>query len=448
MVLQRLAFLTDFIEAITRRKRGGDAEALKALARPPLERVTVAASVLMGRIGDASRVAVAEQALWAYRALDMTEKHRLFAHLRDNYGADDESIRTAYTAWENDPHAANLATLFRAVEPARQTLLRRLNLAPGATLQLVRMREDLLVAIRDDPALAPVDQDFAHLLASWFNRGFLTMRRIDWNSPAAILEKIMAYESVHPMQGWDDLKRRLAEADRRIYGFFHPATGDEPLIFVEVAFVKGIPDAIAPILNAPEAANAPTADTAAFYSINNSLPGLKGVSFGNFLIKQVVSVLLAERPDIRKFVTLSPVPGFARWLSAQTDAPSIALAESLAGSDWHNDPDAQARLRPAVEAMAARYIVVARNPRGQPPDPVARFHLGNGASAHQLNWPADLSSRAIRSAHGLMVNYLYELPEIEHRHEAFVRDGHVAHGAQLAAALERHGNGESIADHP
>lgn len=448
MVMQRLAFLTDFIEAITRRKRGGDAEALKALARPPLERVTVAASVLMGRIGDASRVAVAEQALSAYRDLDTAEKHRFFTHLRDNYGADDARIRAAYAEWESDPQAANLATLFQAVEPARQTLLRRLNLAPGATLQLVRIREDLLAAIRDDPALAPVDQDFAHLLASWFNRGFLSMRRIDWNSPAAILEKIMNYESVHRMQGWDDLKRRLSGADRRIYGFFHPATGDEPLIFVEVAFVQDIPDAIAPILNAPEAAGITPADTAVFYSINNSLPGLKGVSFGNFLIKQVVSVLQAERPDIRKFVTLSPVPGFARWLSAQTDAPAIALAETLAGHDWHNDPDAQARLRPGVEAMAARYIVRARNPRGLPADPVARFHLGNGASAHQLNWPADLSQQAIRSAHGLMINYLYELPEIEHRHEAYVRDGYVAHGAQLAAALERQENGETLADHP
>ena len=155
-----------------------------------------------------------------------------------------------------------------------------------------------------------------------------------------------------------------------------------------------------------------------------------------------------KRPDIGKFVTLSPVPGFARWLSSQTDAPAVALAGALAGSDWQSDPDAQARLRPGVEAMAARYIIHARNPGGLPADPVARFHLGNGASAHQLNWPADLSPKALRSAHGLMINYLYELPEIEHRHEAYVRDGRIAHGAQLAAALERQKNGETLADHP
>lgn len=437
MVKQRLAFLTDFIEAITRRKRGGDAEALMALERPALERVMAAASVLMGRIGDASRVAVAEQALRAYGELTTDEKHGFFAHLRDTYGANDDSIRAAYAAWESDPQAANVAALFRASEPARQALLRRLNLAPGATLKLVHMREDLLRAIRADPTLAPVDQDFAHLLTSWFNRGFLTLRRIDWNSPAAILEKIMRYESVHKMEGWDDLKRRVAEVDRRIFAFFHPATGDEPLIFVEVAFMQGIPDAIAPILTAPETSNADKADTAVFYSINNSLPGLKGVSFGNFLIKQVVSVLQGERSDIRNYVTLSPVPGFARWLSEQTDAPAKALAETLAGSDWHNDTEKQDHLRPEVEAMAARYIVVARNRHGLPPDPVARFHLGNGASAHQLNWPADLSPQAIRTGHGLMINYLYELPEIEFRHEAYVRNGQVAHGAQLAEALAR-----------
>lgn len=435
---QRLSFLTDFVEAITRRKRNGEAEALQALARPALERVTVASSVLMGRIGDASRVAVAEQALAAYAELDEADRKHFFELLRDAYGVDPAAIRTAYAAWDANPDAAQVADLFRVVEPARQALLRRLNLAPGATRKLVQMREDLLAAIRKDPRLAPIDQDFAHLLASWFNRGFLTLRRIDWSTSAAILEKIMAYESVHRMDGWGDMKRRLSENDRRLYAFFHPATGDEPLIFVEVALVRGMPEAIAPILTEPERREPVLADTAVFYSINNSLPGLKGVSFGNFLIKQVAAVLSAELPEIDTYVTLSPVPGFARWLSAQKDARSVALAKALESNEWLNDAGAVERLRPEVEAVAAHYIVRERHENG-PADPVARFHLGNGASAHRLNWPADFAPSAQKNAHGLMINYLYELGEIETRHEAFVRDGTVAHGDQLAQALQRKG---------
>lgn len=434
---QRLAFLTDFVEAITRRARGGEAETLKALARPAPQRIAAACSVLMGRIGDAARVAVAQQALAAYAELDASEKQRFFEILRDDYGVDADSIRTAYAAWDAAPDAARVADLFRVVEPARQTLLRRLNLAPGATLRLVRMREDLLAAIRKDPSLAPIDEDFAHLLASWFNRGFLGMRRIDWNTPAAILEKIMAYESVHAMQGWTDLRRRLADNDRRLYAFFHPATGDEPLIFVEVALTQGMPDAIGTILTAPEPTEPVQADTAVFYSINNSLAGLKGVSFGNFLIKQVVAELSAHLPDLRCFVTLSPVPGFARWLAAQTDDRARALSGALTAATWLSDAAEAERLRPEVEAVAARYIVTEKGRGNMPPDPVARFHLGNGASAHRLNWPADFAPAALKAAHGLMINYLYELDAIEARHEAFVRDGTVAHGPQLAEALTR-----------
>jgi malonyl-CoA decarboxylase len=444
---QRLSFLTDFVEAITRRRRGGETETLHALARPALERLIAASSVLMKKTGEASRIAVAEQALLAYAGLNAEDRLRFFRHLRDDYGVNSDQIRSAYQVWDTNQDAAAVADLFRAVEPARQTLLRRLNMAPGATLQLVRMREDLLSAIRKDASLAPIDQDFAHLFASWFNRGFLTLRRIDWNTPAAILEKIMAYESVHQMAGWDDLKRRLADADRRLYAFFHAATGDEPLIFVEVALVEGMAEAIAPILQASESREIRGADTAVFYSINNSLPGLKGVSFGNFLIKQVVSVLSIEMPQIRSFVTLSPVPGFARWLSEQSSPRASALAKALAAEDWLTDPDQVTRLRPEIEAVAAQYIVKARNGQGLPVDPVARFHLGNGACAYQLNWPADLKPSALKAAHGLMINYLYEPDEIEARHEAFVREGHVAQGPQIVAALANAGKGGPDADH-
>ncbi|RJE79620.1 malonyl-CoA decarboxylase domain-containing protein [Paracoccus sp. JM45] len=439
MVKQRLTFLTDFVEAVTRRTRGAgsEAETLKALALPALERINAACSVLMGRIGDAARVAVAEQALTAYSQLQPDEKRYFFQSLRDDYGVDAGKIRQAYATWHKNPDAGAVANLFCAVEPARQTLLRRLNLAPGATSQLVAMRQDLLQAIRNDPTLAPIDQDFSHLLTSWFNRGFLSMRRIDWNTSAAILEQIMRFESVHKMQGWDDLKRRLSPDDRRLYAFFHPATGDVPLIFVEVALTLGMPDAIAPILTAPESDTHVEADTAVFYSINNSLAGLKGVSFGNFLIKQVVAELSRDLPNLKSFVTLSPAPGFARWLAYQNDDRAAALSAALSANDWQDAPERIKALRPEVEALAARYIVTERQDSGLPPDPVARFHLGNGASAHRLNWPADMAPSAQKAAHGLMINYLYELTQIETRHEAFVRDGHVAHGLQLANALAR-----------
>ena len=438
---QRLAFLTDFVEALSwrdRRRTGSDeARARSALDRPAGERLAAACRVLMGRMGDAARLAVAEQALEAYAALGPAERSAFFALLRDEFGVSAEAIRAAYAGWDRGQTPEAAALLFRAAEPARQTLLRRLNMAPGATLKLVEMRADLLAAMRGDPGLAPVDEDFAHLFASWFNRGFLTLRRIDWNSPAAVLERIMHYESVHAMEGWDDLRRRLAARDRRLFAFFHPATGDEPLIFVEVALTAGMPGRIGEILTQPETGEAVEADTAVFYSINNCLPGLKGVSFGNFLIKQVVAVLAAELPRLETFVTLSPVPGFARWLAAEADPRAQALGQALGRGDWQHDAAAAAALWPELEAVAARYIVEARDAGGRMPDPVGRFHLGNGATAFRLNWPADLSPGAIHSAHGLMINYLYDPGVIEIQHEAFVRDGTVAHGPALARALAR-----------
>lgn len=441
MAKVNLAFLNDLVQAITRSERRGrgreQVTAQTLLMRPAAERLAAACDVLMGRIGEAARIAVAEQALAAYAALDEQGRRDFFALLRDRFGADPEPIRKAYAAYDADPSAGNLAVLFEAVEPQRQTLLRRLNMAPGATLKLVAMRADLLKAIAADPSLAPIDADFAHLLSSWFNRGFLYLERIDWSTPAAILEKIIAYESVHQMAGWEDLRRRLDQADRRCYAFFHPATGNEPLIFVEVALTRSIPDAIAPILNAPRPVTADEADTAVFYSINNSLPGLKGVSFGNLLIKQVVAVLQAELPQLTTFVTLSPAPGFGAWLAREDEPRAIALREALDLGGWQQDPAEAERLRPEVEAVAARYFTQAKSRRGAPFDPVARFHLGNGATAWRVNWPADLAPGAVKRGHGLMINYLYDPAAIEPQHEAYMRDGTIATGAPLATVLAR-----------
>ncbi|WP_299843469.1 malonyl-CoA decarboxylase [uncultured Paracoccus sp.] len=444
MARPKLAFLNDLVQAITGNERRGkrapiteEAAARNALSRPASERLTAACDVLMGRIGDAARVAVAEQALAAYAQLTKPERHDFFVMLRDRFNSSPEAIRAAFAAYDADPSARTLVPLFNAVEPPRQTLLRRLNTAPGATLKLVHMRADLLKAIADDPKLAPLDSDFGHLFASWFNRGFLTIQRIDWSTPANVLEKIMGYETVHPMKGWQDLRRRLDPADRRFYAFFHPATGDEPLIFVEVALMHDTPAEIAPILNAPALDLAEDADTAVFYSINNTLAGLKGVSFGNFLIKQVVAELAAELPSLTTYVTLSPAPGFAGWLSGVKEPEAVKLAEELDQGAWLMDAAEAERLKPQVETLAARYFTEARSKSGAPRDPVARFHLGNGAAAWRVNWPGDRSDGAVKRAHGLMINYLYEPAAIEAQHEAFVRDGTIATGAPLAAILSR-----------
>jgi len=440
MVKQKLThFIADLLTAIRRKTSNTQAgERDDNGSRSPFDRLCIACSMLMGRMGDAARIAVAEEALAAYTLLDSSEKKCFFEILRDDYAADPAAIRKAYEAWLTDPHPLAAARLFDAVEPARQSLLRYLNLAPGATRKLVQIRSDLLEAIEQSPDLKAVDHDFQHLFISWFNRGFLTMRQINWHTQASILERIMNYESVHPMQGWDDLRRRLSSHDRRIYAFFHPATGDEPLIFIEVALTHGVPDKIASILEAPILEDAAIAevDTAVFYSINNSLSGLKGISFGNFLIKQVVNQFSIEFPALRQFVTLSPAPGFARWLENLTDPRARKLVQTLKNTNWQNNPSLIDELRPHMETFAAYYLVNAKNNHAMPLDPVARFHLGNGASIWKLNWPADESHHSLKTAYGLMINYLYEPDSIEIRHERFIREGYVSHSPSLASYLQ------------
>ena len=334
--------------------------------------------------------------------------------------------------------------------------MRRLNHAPGGTLALVRMREDMIDAADANPPLAALDGDFVHLFASWFNRGFLVLRRIDWNTPANILEKIIRYEAVHAIQDWDDLRRRLEPADRRLYAFFHPALGDEPLIFVEVALTNAIPAAIAPLLVPDRAELQPqAATTAVFYSISNAQRGLSRVSFGNFLIKQVVEELKRELPRLTNFVTLSPVPGFAAWLRREganenSQAISQQARRALALLDkpnWATKAAAREALQRTLLPLAAHYFLHARTAAGRVVDPVARFHLGNGARLERLNPFGDLSEAALRQSHGLMVNYLYDLDQIEENHEAFANKNEVVASSsirKLARAIPH----ESIPDAP
>ena len=403
-----------------RERRGTDSTRSESL-------VELAEHLLSGR-GEASGVALAREILSRYAALTTGPRIAFFEALAERFGPDTARMEAAVAAWRAQPTDASAAEVHAASEPRRQELFRRLNLAPGGTTALVRMREQLMdvLAHRDDD-LGQVDADFVHLFSSWFNRGFLVLRRIDWSTPAIVLEKIIRYEAVHQIHGWDDLRRRIDPLDRRCYAFFHPALVDDPLIFVEVALTRDMPGAISPILATErELADAEKARTAVFYSISNCQRGLSGVSFGNFLIKQVVEEISREMPKLATFVTLSPVTGFAAWLKRErAQESSAALTEGdkaqLAALDepgWWADPTLAERLQDAVMRAAAWYLVRARSPRGLPLDPVARFHLGNGARLERINWLADVSDKALAQADGPDG----ELPLRSRRHREEPRD--------------------------
>jgi malonyl-CoA decarboxylase len=351
-------------------------------------------------------------------------------------------LRAAAETYLSAPTAEAAAELAQAADPPRQELLRRMNMAPGGTAALVAMRKEIAGNLRDEPVLKLLDRDLKHLFASWFNRGFLELRRIDWQSPAAVLEKLIAYEAVHEIHGWDDLRRRLAP-DRRCFAFFHPALPDDPLIFVEVALVRGLAGAVQPLLVADtdnEAARnrASLADTAIFYSISNCQDGLRGISFGNFLIKQVVEELKSELPHLTRFSTLSPVPGFRRWLAkraAATNDPEAVLLSHLDADTLQSEA-----MRPLIMRFCATYLT-RRASAQEPADPVARFHLGNGARLERINWLGNTDPRGVRESFGVMVNYLYDLETIESNHEAFVHDGAVVRSAEVDALLSEHAPG-------
>ena len=358
------------------------------------------ADALLGSIGEVSGVTLARSILDRYAIMSSNEKLDFFEFMTDKLEIDPEYVIETLDAFKINPNKATYQAFAEASEPKRQELARRLNQVPGATAQLVKLRKDLLGMVKDRPKLGPLDVDLKHLFASWFNRGFLVLRPINWSSPADILEKIIAYEAVHAIHSWDDLRLRLKPTDRRCFGFFHPSMPDEPLIFVEVALTKGIPNSIQELLaDERDPINAADADTAVFYSISNCQAGLAGISFGNSLIKQVASDLATDLPGLSTFVTLSPIPGLNRWLETSK------LANENLGQD---------------EALAAHYLLKAKKPDGMPLDPVARFHLGNGAKVHAVHAQADTSENGVEQSNGTMVNYLYDLSQISQNHEKFV----------------------------
>lgn len=420
------SFFRDLLDQIVERGRalkafslgsGGHDGTIEALSK----------GLLSGR-GESSGMVVARHILAIFEVLTDEEKTEFFQFLNEVLVPNEGDVKAAALAYLETPSNDQMIQLAKAVESPRQEFFRRLNLAPGGTVEIVRMRAELLARLKAHPELKPVDDDMAHLFGSWFNRGFLVMRRIDWSTPATILEKIIEYEAVHEIKGWEDLKRRLNPKDRRCYGFFHPSLVDEPLIFVEVALTRDISGAIHDVISDAEEAGDEEPRTAVFYSISNCQKGLAGISFGNFLIKQVVSDLSKEIESLKTFVTLSPIPGFMRWLEKMRedgliDARELSLLEH---STWPTKKDAARRLSDVLQPLAARYFLQEKRSDGKPLDPVARFHLGNGARLQRLNWLADLSERGIEQSAGMMVNYLYDLDYIERNHEAYAEQGVIA----------------------
>ncbi len=356
---------------------------------------------LLSSRGEVSGMTLAQLILDRYASFDAASKLSWFLLLANDMDVPTETAIAAIKAYRDKPSNKAYEIMIGAVEPERLQLIRRLNQTQDATAKLVKMREDLIRFLPNHPQLGKLNVDFKHLFASWFNRGFLVLRPISWSSPAHILEKIITYESVHEIENWDDLRRRLQPDDRRCFAFFHPAMPDEPLIFVEVALTEGTPASIQKILlESRDVIGADKADTAAFYSISNCQAGLAGISFGNSLIKTVVQYLLRELPQIRNFVTLSPIPGLVQWLKEN------GLFDANA------DSETQMKL-------AASYLLNSKNLNGQPRDAVARFHLNNGALVAAIHANADISKNGMAQSCGVMVNYRYDLSRISEHHEAF-----------------------------
>lgn len=387
---------------------------------------------LLRDVSEAEGLKISRQILDIYAAADVAEKEAFFSAVSQEFGPNDAALSAAVADWTPGDIDAARALHFVA-EPQTQELIRTINRVPGATAELVAMRADLLALAKQNPQLRGLDSDFQHLFASWFNRGFLEMRQINWSTSAQILEKVITYEAVHEIADWDDLRQRVGDPDRMLFAFFHPAMPDDPLIFVEVALLSEVPDAIGPILAADrKRTDLDTATVATFYSISNCHAGLRGVSFGNFLIKQVVAELQKLRPNLKTFVTLSPVPGLRKWAEQSLQNGDALLndtdKETLSELGEHDLPQDD-----FITQLAARFLTQAKRASGTVADPVAHFHLGNGATLLRIHPGADLSLRGTENSWGVMVNYLYDGETIEQNHQAYASDHDVSASLRVTA---------------
>ena len=363
---------------------------------------------LLSEVTEASGLQLSGIILDKYEKLDKEGRLEFFSFLNEDLDLNPELLKNLATKYQKTQSSEIFIKLSQASEPRRKELFRRLNHAPGATAELVKMRKQLLPLLKENPSFARTDFDFIHLLRSWFNRGFLVLRQITWETPASILEKLVEYEAVHAIENLEDLRRRVLPKDRRCFAFFHPSMPDEPLIFVEVALTHGVANSIQDVLSETrEEIDIQDADSAIFYSISNCQEGLLGISFGNSLIKQVVQDLSRELPNLKTFVTLSPIPGLSKWIE-KNELQTISQDETK------------------LKQLAANYLLEAKQSNGGPIDPVAKFHLGNGAVIHQINIDADLSAKGLFQSYGVMVNYLYDPLKISHNGELFSKEGQIA----------------------
>lgn len=437
--MKSVSSLQDFLSSIF--ERG------VAIARPREERTFLdLCESLLSERGEVSGHLIAQAILARYEALDADGRRDFFQMLNERFDVDPETIGNAAREYAGNRDAGHYSRLLHAAEPRRQELLRRLNRVSGATARLVAMRADLLPLLAAEPELERTDRDFQHLFASWFNRGFLELRPIDWDAPARLLEKIIDYEAVHAINDWDDLRRRMQPSDRRCFAFFHPAMPGDPLIFVEIALTSEIPGSIQAVLAEQREPIAQAAvNTAVFYSISNCQRGLRGVSFGNFLIKQVASDLAESLPQLRNFVTLSPVPGLMRWITGHPaieddselgDALRIAAAYA-AGAPPPGETEGGMAAEDVMQMLAAAYLLEGKRGDGQPIDPVARFHLGNGASLEAIHFGADTSAKGLRESASVMVNYRYDLKKVEENHEAYAHQRRVTASRAVRGLLPK-----------
>ncbi|MDQ8203572.1 malonyl-CoA decarboxylase [Pelagicoccus sp. SDUM812003] len=412
--------------------------------------------------GDVSARHRAAELARAYLAFPPAKRLAFLRVLSSEYGADADLIAGAVAGLDAATSAEEVETaryrLRQALEPARLNLLREFNTLQSGPRFLVQLRKDLIDFKKEHPELGPLERDLRELLRSWFDIGFLEMQSITWNSPASLLEKLGRYEAVHRVRSWLDLKNRL-DIDRRCFAFFHPCMREEPLIFIEVALVKGLAVQIQELLDEKaEVLESDEADTAIFYSISNAQKGLVGISFGNFLIKQVVAKLRQELPNLKRFATLSPLPGFARWLARELEVENVSLrpgelkkfkalgleesplqllAQVAQSGKWARDASVCEALKPVLLRLCADYLLNAKRKGGaKAADPVAHFHLTNGARVEQINWMGDTSGKGMQESAGLMVNYLYRLDRIDRFHEDYQSRGKINASKSVKGLLD------------
>ena len=424
---EHLNFLNSFIQRI------GRGQADKKSASP--EDIIDQCHQLVSKNSEATSFSLATIILEDFSTLKENQKKEFFLRLLDQFSVDRAKLKQAISTL-NISDEKQLRTLHNLTEPKSQELLRRLNQVPNGTAVLLKMRESLLVSMKESPELKSLDIDFVDLFKSWFNRGFLRLERIDWSTSAQILEKIMEYEAVHHISDWNDLQNRVAAADRRLYAFFHPALPNEPLIFIEVALMDDSPNSIMPILDTSiKPINPLSSSTAVFYSISNCQMGLKNVSFGSFLIKQVVAEIEQEFKQINEFVTLSPVPGFKNWaqkaLVADSKKVPDNIFEDIQECVGKSNPDEFILIR-----LTYYYLTQVKRKNGNAANPVAHFHLGNGASLYKIHANANNNQAALDDSWGVMVNYLYDSEMVAKNHEDYANMEQVAVFPKLKKAIQ------------